>query len=39
MSTKWKPKEKPPGTRYMGLGGRWFIVLDDGRHVEWRRAA
>lgn len=30
---------KPPGTIYAGSGGIWFIVLDDGRHVEWRRAA
>lgn len=33
---------KPPGTRYMGYAGKWYVVLSDGRHVEYvpeRRAA
>jgi hypothetical protein len=34
--------EKKPGTRYMGFAGKWYVVLNDGRHVEYvpeRRAA
>lgn len=30
---------KKPDTIYMGYAGKWYIVLPDGRHVEWRRAA